>query len=832
MSPPDEPPRAGHFRFALPIAMAISLAPAIVGIWSGRWFVTQDGPAHLYNARVIIESRDPLSPYASTYEVRAKPLPNWGGHILYLALGALLPTASAERAAATVTFVLLAATTAWLRRRVCPDDGIGGIVATAALATILGLNVTWLFGFTGFLLGAAMMPLTLALWWDGRHGMGSRRAMVLAGMVVLGYFCHPVSLGLTAFSVVVLAVASPSEGSRRSRIGWTLVGLSPLLPLGLIYRQLTRAGGPMRPEWGALAKSLAPRAWYEQFGWADPISLAAKVYRPFGTEPSSWNGLTAPAVWVGLGLLALTVATLRDRGRGRGAWGLIGLAMIVAGVVGPDTIGASHGHYLPQRVVLLGLVALVPWLGLDRPGVIAWAGRGCLVVALGFQSLFVWDYAEESRRTAGRLVAATDVQDSRVAAVLLDIRGRFRANPLLHADCLLGVGTGNIIWGDYETNYYYFPVQLRDPSTSPPASALEAIARLDGPAQAEERSRQWSALINRNDSSIDVVIIWGSDPAIESATSRRFIRISNDGQVQVWVRAGLGLRHRPAISACDRGRTSLSLGEPLANSSQWSTALMALLDAELAFVKELALEAAAVARARAAGAIPQEKANQSYVTDLDHDLELLIRGRLAERFPDDVLTGEEYAASGGTGPRRWSIDPIDGTGNLVHLLPLWAISIGLVDRGEPVLGVIAIPPLGELFWAVKGQGTFLDGKRLVVRDSESLHGQDNICVGTNVLRNVDPRSLPGRLRDLGSACCELTFVASGRLAACTFLGEHAHDVAAGIVITSEAGCSIGTIDGRHLTPAEFFANTPVPVPTFIAPPGRLAALMAVAKRFG
>lgn len=260
---------------------------------------------------------------------------------------------------------------------------------------------------------------------------------------------------------------------------------------------------------------------------------------------------------------------------------------------------------------------------------------------------------------------------------------------------------------------------------------------------------------------------------------------------------------------------------------------MAMLDAELAFVKDLALEAAEVARARAGSVRPDEKANHSYVTDLDRDLEQLIRGRIAARFPDDTLTGEEYAASGGGGPRRWSIDPIDGTGNLVHALPLWAISIGLIDAGEPALGVIAIPPLGELYWAVKGGGAFRDGTPLRVRDigeDGDFHDQDNVCLGTNALRAVDPRSVPGRLRDLGSACCELTFVASGRLAACTFLGEATHDVAAGVVITSEAGCTFGTIDGRRLTPAEMVAETPVAVPTFIAPPRRLAALMQRARR--
>jgi myo-inositol-1(or 4)-monophosphatase len=257
---------------------------------------------------------------------------------------------------------------------------------------------------------------------------------------------------------------------------------------------------------------------------------------------------------------------------------------------------------------------------------------------------------------------------------------------------------------------------------------------------------------------------------------------------------------------------------------------MATLDADLAFVKELALEASSVAQGRAGSVRPHEKANRSYVTDLDRDLEQLIRGRLAAQFPDDALTGEEYAASGGSGPRRWSIDPIDGTGNLVHALPLWAISIGLIDAGEPVLGVIVIPPLRELYWGVKGQGAYRDGERLNVRDADEFHDQDNICLGTNAMRAVDPRTVPGRLRDLGSACCELTFVASGRLAVSTFLGEATHDVAAGIVIASEAGCAVGTIDGRRLTPAEMVAETPVAVPTFVGPPRRLAALMGRVKR--
>ena len=64
----------------------------------------------------------------------------------------------------------------------------------------------------------------------------------------------------------------------------------------------------------------------------------------------------------------------------------------------------------------------------------------------------------------------------------------------------------------------------------------------------------------------------------------------------------------------------------------------------------------------------------------------MIRNGWGSGFPDDRLTGEEYAAAGGSGPRRWSIDPIDGTGNLVHGLPLWAISIGLIATASRCSG--------------------------------------------------------------------------------------------------------------------------------------------------
>jgi myo-inositol-1(or 4)-monophosphatase len=250
---------------------------------------------------------------------------------------------------------------------------------------------------------------------------------------------------------------------------------------------------------------------------------------------------------------------------------------------------------------------------------------------------------------------------------------------------------------------------------------------------------------------------------------------------------------------------------------------------ELATAKHLARVAAGIALSRAEGASPKEKANRSFVTEVDLELEAMIRAGLAKEFPNDLLTGEEMPASGARGRRHWSIDPIDGTGNFVWGLPLWAISIGLVDAGEPALGVIAIPPLDELYWAVRGEGAWRDGVRLSIQDAPAFHPQDNVCVGTNALRTLDARSLPGRLRDLGSACCEQSFVAAGRLQAAVFLGEAEHDLAAGALIAWEAGARLARLGGENVTLADYVAQTPVRVPTFVASPRRLDALLEKAR---
>ena len=451
--------------------------------------------------------------------------------------------------AATLTLIALTAATACLRHRV---DGGRGVVAPAALAALIGLNVTWLFGFASFLLGAAVFTMTLGTWWLGREQMTWPRVASLAALVVVGYFCHPVSLGLTAVGLLVLTALATGK-DRRRRFLMTLLAVMPLVPFALIYKGLTREGGPMRPEWVFLKTPFSPRSWLEQFGWVDPITIAAKVYRPFSDVPWKPNGLAAPVVWLVLSLAALTAATLLDRKWDRSCtrgWGVLAALLLLGGLVAPDSLGDNHGGYLPSASLCSAWSALAAWLRLDAPGPLARLGRAGLVVALIIQSLFVWDYGRESTQTAGRLLAASGAVG----------RGQRGDGPDQHprpvpiqprAPCRLPARRRHRQrhLGRLRDELLLLPRPAPRPEVPARAAPLEIIARTDAPGDESKRAALWDDYMTRHLDQIDVVVIYGTDPRLEAITARRFGR--------TWIGDGVACR-----SGRNRASGSASRTEP------------------------------------------------------------------------------------------------------------------------------------------------------------------------------------------------------------------------------------------------------------------------------
>lgn len=131
---------------------------------------------------------------------------------------------------------------------------------------------------------------------------------------------------------------------------------------------------------------------------------------------------------------------------------------------------------------------------------------------------------------------------------------------------------------------------------------------------------------------------------------------------------------------------------------------------DLALALEIAdlADAITLARFRSEDLAVETKPDLTPVTEADRDVERVVRERLSVSAPGDSVLGEEYGTSGGQTPRRWVIDPIDGTMNYVRGIPSWATLLALEVEERAVLGVVSAPALGRRWWAAKSTGAFLN----------------------------------------------------------------------------------------------------------------------------
>ena len=107
----------------------------------------------------------------------------------------------------------------------------------------------------------------------------------------------------------------------------------------------------------------------------------------------------------------------------------------------------------------------------------------------------------------------------------------------------------------------------------------------------------------------------------------------------------------------------------------------------------------------------ERKEDNSPVTEADRGAEILLRKRISEAFPDDAILGEEFPEKEGSSGFRWILDPIDGTKSFIHGVPIYSTLIGVEKDAQSMVGVIALPALGEMVWAEKGKGAWWESPR-------------------------------------------------------------------------------------------------------------------------
>jgi myo-inositol-1(or 4)-monophosphatase len=199
------------------------------------------------------------------------------------------------------------------------------------------------------------------------------------------------------------------------------------------------------------------------------------------------------------------------------------------------------------------------------------------------------------------------------------------------------------------------------------------------------------------------------------------------------------------------------------------------------------------------------KGPANFVTNADRRCEKVLRSELERARPGYGFLMEEAGLVKGSDPdHRWIIDPIDGTTNFIHAVPLFAISLALERKGELVAAVTYNPITDELFTAEKGRGAFLNNRRLRVAARRDIHealvacgvphrGEADHARFRQELAHIQTKV--SGIRRLGSATLELAYVAAGRFDAFWERGLSSWDLAAGILMIREAGGFVSDCDG-------------------------------------
>jgi myo-inositol-1(or 4)-monophosphatase len=228
----------------------------------------------------------------------------------------------------------------------------------------------------------------------------------------------------------------------------------------------------------------------------------------------------------------------------------------------------------------------------------------------------------------------------------------------------------------------------------------------------------------------------------------------------------------------------------------------------LATAVEIVLRAGDIQMSRrGSGFRIDKKGTIDLVTEVDLECERMCRGIIAERFPDHDVLAEELSSGPGEKARseyRWVFDPLDGTTNYAHGLPIFCASLALEIDGHPVAGAVFDPTRRELFTAERGEGAFLNGSRLRVSSTATLldallvtgfpydvHQESGDLVALFGAYMARARAT----RRLGSAALDLCYVAAGRFEGFWEQRLKPWDVSAGVLIVAEAGGRVTGMDG-------------------------------------
>lgn len=218
-----------------------------------------------------------------------------------------------------------------------------------------------------------------------------------------------------------------------------------------------------------------------------------------------------------------------------------------------------------------------------------------------------------------------------------------------------------------------------------------------------------------------------------------------------------------------------------------------------------------IVRCRLPGTV-KIKGDRDMVTEVDYAVEHTVRDFLRQETPGIAVLGEEEGCPTITQTNMlWTLDPIDGTANFTHGIPLVAVSLALLQDKKPVVGVVSLPLLNQKYHAVTNRGAFCNDQKIDVSSTSSMEDAmvsigDYAIGNKSAQRNEERIALTKilaekvqRIRMIGAAAIDLTWVAEGKLDASIILSNKPWDTSAGVLIAREAGAIVVDRDGSPHT---------------------------------
>jgi hypothetical protein len=418
---------------------------ALVPIWSASFLPTSDGPSHLYNSWVLNQLvRGSHGPIADWYAIDWRPLPNWVGHAVMALLMFVVPPLIAEKLLVS-GIVLLFLYAIWRYAGAVDEERR----VFAFLALPFAYNLLLQQGFYNFCISSALYFLVLAVWWKRRDTPDGRTIAIVAALLLLCYFSHPMSTLLAVGSIGILWVAT-LPGRPLAIHARHLVSLVPVLPL---------------------------LAWFFRVQGFSLARAHVGTARLFSYIMRMWVLLTFDEFQAKLGfalfivLAALIIITLirrRWRWSDGDAFILVTVVLVIIYARTPAT--SSGGTMIMERMALFVVLSPIVWLAPRPPRRAAIAFVMLFsIVSVVYTGYLVRRYRGLSRRVT-ELVRSADAIGTNTAFVPLirDVRprGSFVAVQM-HAIDYAAIEKGSVDIANYEAAAGYFPIRFR-PGIQPP----------------------------------------------------------------------------------------------------------------------------------------------------------------------------------------------------------------------------------------------------------------------------------------------------------------------------------------------------------------------------